>query len=435
MRHTRYEDLPFNDMSPVDYRAQIHGPALAMIRENMRVLKENFGIRITGGLDVEGYAIERQPDGSLAPVDMNEFDLKGARQLVSGRFGAEGKQKLLSDLIEEAGDGQYELISRLLPPDEVARLFHAIRSLSNRYAKEFGAEYIDFGDKPFPAGNDSEPERPGSAGHLHIGLRDELGNNLFWHNWSKDPDHPRYTPSPLVQYLARDLLPVLHAATLIFAPSPDSYDRFSRKMSAPSSIIYGSDIDVTTALRLAHGEGPHFEVRYGGASMDPFLAMALLTQALRETIEKNVKVEERARSSAVIDSTLEGSAIGSLGGQVPSLRTMFAKMDALYKALGKPETSPAEIDRTGTYRHIVVPNKPVARMPRFDIPENIETAHEMFRDSRLLQTMLGPLHNAVLDYYERQHALPKQLSTPKDAPWQGQMKERAAKPTLPGLPS
>lgn len=433
MRHTRYEDLPFNDMSPLDYRAQIRGPALAIIRENMRVLKEEFGIRMTSGLDIEGYAVVRQPDGSLAPADMNAFDFKGARQLVLGRFGAEGKQRLLTDLIEETGDGQYELISRVLPPDETARLFHAVRSLSNRYAKEFGAEYIDFGDKPFPA-NASEPERPGNAGHLHIGLQDELGNNLFWHNWSKDPDRPRHTPSPLVQYMARDLLPVLRDATLIFAPSPDSYDRLGRKMSAPSSISYGSDTDVTTALRLTHGEGPHFEVRYGGASMDPFLAVAVLTQALRGAIETHAKVEERPRSSAVIDSTLDTSVIRSLGGQPPSLRNMFANMDVLYKEILKQEPPAAEIDRTGTYRHIVVPNKPVQRMPRFDVPEDMAAAHAMFRDSKWMQEALGTLHGAVLDYYERQHALPKQTSVLKDTPWQVQLKERADKPTQPDFP-
>jgi hypothetical protein len=419
MRQTRYHDLPFHDLPAGEYRAEVRLPALEITRENMRYVKEKFGITFTAGADVEGYAVDASGVSTEKMLDMTHLYEGHEKSIAHRYFGSYGSRPYFAKIDKEAGQGQYEVSTQMHPPDFIAMLFAAIRLIATRDAKKYGVDYIDFGDKPFPSeggdGTIGKNERAGNAGHVHIGAVDELGNNIF--NCAE-----KYSYHPLAYHVANTMLPLLRDATLIFGATEASYDRFKGIMNNPETIAFGSEKKKGTALRITYGEGPHFEVRYGGASMDPYLAMAVITSAFRQALDEHVKVEVRPTPPPPPPKPPELDWIEKLALLHPAaekILTWTGLVNSFEMNLIRNPTPPPVAEKPETYRHLVTPQAiiPATEMARFPIPNSLAEAQQIFRDSEPMQQMLGKLHGFVLEYYANTCGRTKEAEAPpRDAP-------------------
>ncbi len=162
---------------------------------------------------------------------------------------------------QERGRQQFEV--SLLPTADLEALSQEAQILPNLLCdivKIQGGE-IDFRAKPYP--NDY-----GSGLHIHIHLQRKRDQNLF----TRDSDG-NYS-KPLLWSLG-GMLELLPESMILFAPTVESYSRFTKRdQNAPTTISWGCN-NRTVALRLPNKplDWKHIEHRVAGADADIQLAM------------------------------------------------------------------------------------------------------------------------------------------------------------------
>ncbi|MDV5167929.1 glutamine synthetase [Photobacterium rosenbergii] len=110
---------------------------------------------------------------------------------------------------------------------------------------------------------------PGQSGHIHLSLRDQDGNNVFF-----DHNEPHSMSAVQRHFLAgqQRLMPEL---LCMVAPSVNSYSRMIPGFWAPTDATWGIE-NRTTSLRVITGseKSQRIEYRIGAADANPFLALA-----------------------------------------------------------------------------------------------------------------------------------------------------------------
>jgi glutamine synthetase len=150
-------------------------------------------------------------------------------------------------------------------------------------------------------------QREGSSCHIHLSLRGENGDLVFWKDGAR---------TPLYDHFVAGVLATVADFTLLYAPNINSYKRFADGSFAPTTIAWGLD-NRTCALRLVgHGAGARMENRIPGADVNPYLALAAMLAGGLHGIENELPLEP----------PLEGNAYTSGREQVP--HTMAAARDA-----------------------------------------------------------------------------------------------------------
>lgn len=156
---------------------------------------------------------------------------------------------------KERGHEQHEVA--LLPADaekaaqDVTRLKNILSKVAILHELK-----ADFAAKPFA-------DQPGNGLHVHVHLADHSGKNVFY----KD-DH---TISDALKYAIGGLLAWLPASMAVFAPTPESYLRFTHAGDhTPTTVSWGAN-NRTVAVRLpdALPAQKHIEHRVAGADADP----------------------------------------------------------------------------------------------------------------------------------------------------------------------
>jgi glutamine synthetase len=152
-------------------------------------------------------------------------------------------------------------------------------------------------------------QREGSSCHIHLSLRGEDGELVFW-------DADRGERTPLYDHFVAGVLATVADFTLLYAPNINSYKRFADGSFAPTTIAWGLD-NRTCALRLVgHGAGARMENRVPGADVNPYLALAAMLAGGLHGIENELPLEDE----------LVGNAYTSGRPKVPS--TMAAAREA-----------------------------------------------------------------------------------------------------------
>ena len=150
-------------------------------------------------------------------------------------------------------------------------------------------------------------QREGSSCHIHLSLRGEDGDLVFW----KDGER-----TPLYDHFVAGVLATAADFTLFYAPNINSYKRFADGSFAPTTIAWGLD-NRTCAVRLVgHGAGARMENRIPGADVNPYLALAAMLAGGLHGIESELPLEPE----------LVGNAYHSDKPKVP--HTMGAARDA-----------------------------------------------------------------------------------------------------------
>jgi glutamine synthetase len=150
-------------------------------------------------------------------------------------------------------------------------------------------------------------QREGSSCHIHLSLRGEDGELVFWENGAR---------TPLYDQFVAGVLATMADFTLLYAPNVNSYKRFAAGSFAPTAIAWGDD-NRTCAVRLVgHGAGARMENRLPGADVNPYLALAAMLAGGLHGIEKGLELEDE----------LVGNAYTSDRPHVP--RTLAAAREA-----------------------------------------------------------------------------------------------------------
>ncbi len=150
-------------------------------------------------------------------------------------------------------------------------------------------------------------QREGSSCHIHLSLRGEDGELVFWDNGAR---------TPLYDQFVAGVLATMADFTLLYAPNVNSYKRFAAGSFAPTAIAWG-DVNRTCAVRLVgHGAGARMENRLPGADVNPYLALAAMLAGGLHGIEKGLELEDE----------LVGNAYTSDRPHVP--RTLAAAREA-----------------------------------------------------------------------------------------------------------
>jgi glutamine synthetase len=241
------------------------------------------GLHPTGAFELEFFLFERDPgpDGRLRP----------ARDLLSGQVSTatevycvdnlQGLVPLLTDIyagaalagitetaISEYAPGQYELTlhyrtDMLAAADDLIRLKRIVRAQARAHGL-----IACFMAKPVE-------NHAGSGMHLHVGLRDGAGRNLFVE------DRPG-TWAPRLLHALGGLRATMAESMLVFAPHANSWRRFAAQSYAPVSPSWGVN-NRSVALRIPAGppEGRRIEHRTAGVDANPYLVAATVLAGIR----------------------------------------------------------------------------------------------------------------------------------------------------------
>jgi len=165
-------------------------------------------------------------------------------------------------------------------------------------------------------------EREGSSCHIHLSLRGESGDVVFW-----DGDRR----STLYDSFVAGVLATMRDFTLLYAPNINSYKRFADGSFAPTAVAWGED-NRTCAVRLVgHGPSARMENRVPGGDVNPYLALAAMIAGGRHGIEQELALEPE----------LKGNAYHSDKPQVP--HTLREARDAWTTSTIARETFGAEV--------------------------------------------------------------------------------------------
>lgn len=167
-------------------------------------------------------------------------------------------------LTTEGGVAQFEVTLDHGPALRMADDVLLTKELIKGTARNHGM-VATFMAKPFA-------DQPGNGLHMHCSVLDNQGHNVF------DDGGP--TGTALLAQAIGGCMQAFTSSSLIFAPFPNSFERFVPQAHAPTNATWGYD-NRTVAVRIPGG-GPkarRFEHRVAGGDANPYLLFAAILRA------------------------------------------------------------------------------------------------------------------------------------------------------------
>lgn len=152
-------------------------------------------------------------------------------------------------------------------------------------------------------------EREGSSCHVHMSLRGQGGETVFW-------DNEAGGRSALYDQFIAGVLATMNDFTLLYAPNINSYKRFADGSFAPTTIGWGNDNRTCSVRLVGHGASARLENRLPGGDVNPYIALAGMIAGGLYGIENELELEPE----------LTGNAYSSCHPRVP--RTLRDARDA-----------------------------------------------------------------------------------------------------------
>jgi glutamine synthetase len=132
-------------------------------------------------------------------------------------------------------------------------------------------------------------EREGSSCHIHLSLRGENGDVVFWDGDKRSATYDSFVAG---------LLATMRDFTLLYAPNVNSYKRFADGSFAPTAVAWGED-NRTCAVRLVgHGPSARMENRVPGGDVNPYLAIAAMLAGGRHGIDQGLALGPELKGNA-----------------------------------------------------------------------------------------------------------------------------------------
>jgi glutamine synthetase len=220
----------------------------------------------------------------------------------------------------EASPGQVEITFEPAEP-MVACDRHAVFKTAARQSAEAEGMALSFMAQP-------HAQLSGSGCHLHLSLWDQDGRNIFAATDNETGGAGAGAGSvaelsPQIKHALGGALELLAQASLLYAPTLNSYKRLGRTVFTPTRMGWGHD-DRTKALRLVgRGDSRRIEFRLPGADCQPHLAAAALIAGLVHGIREQAPLPDSSHVGAAVPRTL------------PEAIAVFEQDPVLPDALGK----------------------------------------------------------------------------------------------------
>lgn len=211
----------------------------------------------------------------------------------------------------ETGKDQFEVALRTYnDPKQTVEHTRKLIEIIDRLSAICGFS-ASFSAKPFE-------DQPGSGLHMHVSLTDASGKNTFFKNDYDISDQLKHSIGGLIAWVP-DCMP-------IFAPTPESYARFTPKSNAPLTASWGAN-NRTTAIRLpdAAHDDKHIELRTCGADADPGLAMVILLAA----VHYGLKHKSDPGPQTYGDASLPTSTLPKLTLTLPEAQSRMQKSQVI----------------------------------------------------------------------------------------------------------
>jgi glutamine synthetase len=259
------------------------------ILKRVTVEAAELGMTFQLGVETEFYVLKDGPDGPLPTDDADRldkpcYDLRSlSRNFPMVREIVEAMNDLGWDVYSfdhEDGNGQFETDFSYTDALTMADRFTFFRLMVGELAHRHGY-YASFMPKPFG-------DCTGSGAHLNMSLSDEQGTNLF----TSDDDPRRCGISPVGYQFIAGVLRHARALSALIAPTVNSYKRLTKHSGssgftwAPIFGCYGGN-NRTNMLRIP-GSGGRVECRAADASMNAYLASAMMLKAGLEGIREQL---------------------------------------------------------------------------------------------------------------------------------------------------
>lgn len=138
-------------------------------------------------------------------------------------------------------------------------------------------------------------ELEGSSCHIHLSLRGQDGETVFW---DKSLNQGAGGRTPLYDHFIAGVLATMRDFTVLYAPNINSYKRFADGSFAPTAVAWGLD-NRTCAVRLVgSGGSARMENRLPGGDVNPYLALAAMLAGGLHGIENELPLEAELSGNA-----------------------------------------------------------------------------------------------------------------------------------------
>ena len=162
-------------------------------------------------------------------------------------------------------------------------------------------------------------QREGNSCHIHLSLRGDNGDVVFWDDGKR---------TPLYDQFIAGVLATMREFTLLYAPNINSYKRFAAGSFAPTAVAWGLDNRSCAVRLVGHGPSARMENRLPGGDVNPYLALGGMLAGGLYGIENELALEDE----------LVGNAYDSDKPHVPhtlrDARELFAASDIARSAFG-----------------------------------------------------------------------------------------------------
>lgn len=263
-------------------------PRCVSFADSIDALKNEFGLSPVMGAEIECYALLADE----RPETMDAF-----WRPIDAQLRAAGVALLRIE--KETGDQQYELVTNITTPEQLAEWLATIKSTIEAQGRATGIR-VSFAAKAFQ-------NQPPSGMHLHIHLADAEGINAYHktEEWTSDA----------LRWSLGGLLTKLPEQMPIFCPHDYSVYRFDDADHVPKLAGWGVN-NRYCALRIPAIEDPYdkrIEHRVPGADADPHAAIGAVLEAVLHGLRN--KVEPPPQEHGKPKMGLVASLAAATGGQ------------------------------------------------------------------------------------------------------------------------
>ncbi|BAF60479.1 glutamine synthetase [Pelotomaculum thermopropionicum SI] len=111
-------------------------------------------------------------------------------------------------------------------------------------------------------------EEPASGFHVHLSLRDQKGNNIFY------DENDEHGMSATCKHFLAGMITLAPELMCFYAPYINSYKRYGSTFGAPRNLSWGFDNRTLSFRVIGRGKSFRIENRIPGADANPYLVLA-----------------------------------------------------------------------------------------------------------------------------------------------------------------
>lgn len=255
--------------------------AKTYIAQTTQKLKDQYGIDVRTGMEIEFYAVgnDGKPTSSVLDNDAVSQRIRQSNNFSKfERFDHENPYDF---------KGQYEVSMGVGDPLTIATQAQNMRSYLKENASTMGVQDFNFSAMPFET-------QEASGVHISVSLWDQQCKPLFADAKGRE--------TTLLKHIAKGMSQVQTATTLMAAPDDDDYRRFGHTRWSPGIIGVGHRGDEAKSLRIsnavnqpymkASGDPSHMRIenRITSSGANYYTAMAATLAGIEHGIQQSVSV-------------------------------------------------------------------------------------------------------------------------------------------------